>query len=170
MATFTSMKTLYLHRHAKSSWDHDDLTDFERPLNRRGLRDAPESGNKLAARGEKIDVFISSPAERAITTARAVVGALGISEKEIHEDRSLYLPAVNDILNVVNAIDDKADSAMLFGHNPGFSDAVGYFTGQHTDNLPTAGVVKIEFPFDSWKLVSGHTGELIYIDFPKNAN
>ncbi len=164
------MKTLYLHRHAKSSWDHEYLTDFERPLNRRGLRDAPESGKKLAARGEKIDVFISSPAERAITTARAVVEALGVSEMEIAEEQSLYLPAVHSILNVVNSIDDKFGSAMLFGHNPGFSEAVGYFTGQHTDNLPTAGVVKIEFPFDSWKLVSAQTGALIFIDFPKNAN
>lgn len=164
------MKTLYLHRHAKSSWDHEYLTDFERPLNPRGLRDAPESGKKLAAREEKIDLFISSPAERAITTARAVVGALGVSEKEIREERSLYLPSVMTILKVVNAIDDKYERAMLFGHNPGFSEAVGYFTEQHADNLPTAGVVKITFPFDSWKLVSAHTGNLIFIDFPKNAN
>lgn len=163
------MKTIYLHRHAKSSWDHDDLTDFERPLNERGMRDAPAMGRRLKESGDRIDAILSSPAERAFTTARAVGAALDFSEKDILQIRSLYLPSVENILEVINTLNEDWDSVILFGHNPGFTDAVGYFTDEHLDNMPTAGVAKIEFPFDSWKLVSAGTGRLISINTPKNA-
>ncbi|MFN2422937.1 MAG: histidine phosphatase family protein [Cryomorphaceae bacterium] len=162
------MKTIYLHRHAKSSWDHGDLTDFERPLNDRGMRDAPAMGRRLKESGDHIDAIVSSPAERAFTTARAVAGALDLSETDILQIRSLYLPSVENILEVINKLNENWDSVMLFGHNPGFTDAVGYFTGEYLDNLPTAGVAKIEFPFDSWDLVSAGTGRFVSVNAPKD--
>ena len=116
---------------------------------------------------DRIDAIVSSPAVRAYTTAVTVAEELGFSESDILQIRSLYLPSVENILAVVNTLNEEWDSVMLFGHNPGFTEAVGYFSGQHLDNLPTAGVAKIEFPFDSWKLVSRGTGTLVSINAPK---
>lgn len=161
------MKTLYLHRHAKSSWDHPGLSDFERPLNERGLRDAPEMGRRLKLRGDLPDGMVSSPANRAHTTARLVADAIGFPEKDIVRVDRLYLPSVSTILSVVNALNDKHNTVMLFGHNPGFTEAVGYLSGNDLQNLPTAGVARIDFPFDEWKLVSAQTGVCRYVDFPK---
>lgn len=162
------MKTIYLHRHAKSSWDHSDLTDFERPLNERGMRDAPAMGLRLKASGDHIDAIVSSPALRAFTTAREVGTALGFSETDILQIRSLYLPSVENILGVINKLNENWDSVMLFGHNPGFTEAIGYFTDEYLSNLPTAGAAKIEFPFDSWSLISAGTGLLISVNTPKD--
>jgi len=161
------VKTLYLHRHAKSSWDHAGLSDFERPLNERGLNDAPEMGRRLKLRGDLPDAIVSSPANRALTTAQLVAEAIGFPTKDIVLVDRLYLPSVSTILSVVNALNDTHHSAMLFGHNPGFTEAVGYLSGNDLQNLPTAGVVRIEFPFDEWKLVSAQTGMCRYVDFPK---
>lgn len=158
---------LYLHRHAKSSWDYSELSDFDRPLNSRGLRDAPKMGERLKARGEKISLIVSSPAVRALSTARLVAKAIDYPEADIREERKLYLPRTRTILEVIQGLDDVHPNAMLFGHNPGFTEAVGFLSAHRLDNLPTAGQVCISFPVDHWSEVQPQSGTLKFIDYPK---
>ncbi len=162
------MKTIYFNRHAKSDWSNGALSDFDRPLNSRGLHDAPDMGKRLLARNEDIDLFISSPANRAISTARLMAKEFGYDlEKIIQVDR-LYLPSVRDFLHSVAEIDDSCHSIVLFAHNPGITDVVEYLTNESLGNIPTCGIAKVEFPdADSWREISGGTGKLVFFDYPK---
>lgn len=162
------MKTLYLVRHAKSDWNLLNLDDFDRPLNKRGLRNAPVMAKRLKKRKIKPEVLISSPAERALSTARIFADVFGYSEKKIIKKPTIYEAEIKDLLKVINHIDDKYGSAMLFGHNPTFTDMVNYLTDMELDNLPTCGVVQVEFDVDNWHEISTHQGKLILFEYPKN--
>lgn len=168
MHTFIAMKSLYIHRHAKSSWNHSALSDFERPLNERGFHDAPMMGKRLLKRNEPIELIVSSPAVRALSTAKLVAKEIGYESSQILEQHILYLPSISDILQVVNSLDDSINSVMLFGHNPGFTQIINYLAGDQLDNLPTAGCARIDFQFEEWQLVSGDTGKVVWLDYPKN--
>ena len=161
-------KTLFVNRHAKSSWEHHDLSDFDRPLNKRGLRDAPDMGTRLEKRGAIPELFVSSPANRAITTARIIADKCGYPVESIYELKDIYLASYTGLIKIVNGINDQFNSAIIFGHNPGFTDLVEVLTEEDIYNLPTCGICKIHFPFDSWKMVSAGTGILEYFDYPKN--
>ncbi len=121
------MKTLILVRHAKSSWAYPHLSDFDRPLNGRGKRDAPRMGRYLAERGIHADLIVSSPANRAITTARTIQEYQVSPKPRIVEERSLYHASAATILRVVQAQPDDVNSLMIFGHNPGFTDCANQF-------------------------------------------
>src|SRR5690606_35105361 len=125
------MKTLYLVRHAKSSWDNLSLADFDRPLNKRGEKDAPEMGKRLALRNIKPQLMLSSPANRAYTTVRKIGAALAIPEKNIKTDEALFHADVQEILNVIGRQDDAIGSLMVFGHNPGFTELANFLTSNH---------------------------------------
>ena len=112
------MKTLFLIRHAKSSWDDTALPDKDRPLNDRGKRDAPKMGKRLAKRDVKPDLILSSPAKRALTTAEIIAKKLDYKLKDIVVDDRLYAGAVHDLLNVIHKLGDKPKRVILFGHNP----------------------------------------------------
>ena len=112
------MKTLFLIRHAKSSWDDPALPDKDRPLGDRGRRDAPKMGKRLAKRDVKPDLILSSPARRAFTTAEIMAKKLDYKLKHIVVDDRLYAGAVHDLLNVIHKLGDKLERVMLFGHNP----------------------------------------------------
>jgi phosphohistidine phosphatase len=112
------MKTLFLIRHAKSSWDDTALPDKDRPLSDRGKRDAPKMGKRLAKRDVMPNLILSSPARRALTTAEIIAKKLGYKRKDIVVDDRLYSSAVDDLLNVVQKLSDKLERVMLFGHNP----------------------------------------------------
>lgn len=161
------MKTVYLVRHGKSDKSILNLDDFDRPLNKRGLEDAPKMAKRLKKVRKIPDVIISSPAERALSTARIFAKILDYPSDAIIEDQSIYEAEKKDLLKVITHIDNTYDSAMLFGHNPAFTEMLNYLAGESIDNLPTSGVAQIEFDIDSWKEVSGHSGKLIILDFPK---
>lgn len=161
------MKTLYIIRHAKSSWSQMDLSDHDRPLNTRGKVNAPFMGRKLMEKGEHIDTFLSSTAKRAITTASCIAEAFGEKRSSIHQSSGIYHAGKRELLEHINAIDDKNDSAAIFGHNPGFTDLANYITGEWIDNIPTCGIVKIEFEVDTWAAVSGGNGRMLWFDYPK---
>src|SRR5689334_19829677 len=112
------MKTLYVMRHAKSSWAQMDLDDFDRPLNDRGLKTAPFMGTVMRENGYMPDVIISSPAVRASSTARLVKAAANIAS-ELQFDKRIYEASSQSLNEVAASIDDKYNSAMLVGHNPG---------------------------------------------------
>ncbi|MEO8068449.1 MAG: histidine phosphatase family protein [Flavobacteriales bacterium] len=161
------MLTLYLIRHAKSSWDDALQADFHRPLNARGLRDAPAMGKYFAARNEPVDLFLSSPAVRALATARAVAHAFGRTAEEVLLEPRLYLATWTTWFEVVNALPRKAARAALFAHNPGISECCEQLTGAGLGELPTCAMVRINFALDDWKEVARGTGQLAWHDYPK---
>jgi len=142
------------------------LDDFDRPLNGRGKRAAPFMAQKLQERGESIDQFISSPAKRAIVTARIIAKAFDPNAK-ILEKREIYHASTDALLSVVNSLSNDWQSVALFGHNPGFTDFVDYLTSAGIYNIPTAGMARIDLEVDDWNLVSQDTGVLTWFDYPK---
>ena len=162
------MKTLTLVRHAKSSWKDTSLSDRDRPLNKRGERDAPEMGRRIAAAGIRPSLIVSSPAVRAWTTARIIADEIGYPKEFLQRDKRLYLASVNGILDVIVAQDTGFNSLMLVGHNPGFTDFANYLVPGLTNNIPTAGVVSVQLDTDDWSLYDRPGVELLLYDFPKN--
>lgn len=161
------MKTLYLIRHAKSSWETANLTDFDRPLNERGKKNAPEMGKFLKKENHYPDLILSSPAKRALKTARIIAEEIGYPKNKIEEEIKIYEASVSDLLKITNQLDEKLNTVFLFGHNPGFTDFLNYLTDESISNIPTCGIAKIEFEVDSWKKISGGTGKLVYFNSPK---
>jgi phosphohistidine phosphatase len=162
------MKTLTLVRHAKSSWKDTSLSDRDRPLNKRGKRDAPEMGRRIAEAGIRPSLIVSSPAVRAWTTAKIIADAIGYPREFLQRDNGLYLATVNGILDVIVAQDVGFNSLMLVGHNPGFTDFANYLVPGLTNNMPTAAVVSVEIDSDDWSLYDKPATELVLYDFPKN--
>ncbi len=163
-------KTLLLIRHAKSDWGDLMLSDFERPLNHRGEINAPEMAKRLVKRELFPQQFISSPALRAITTAKYFAKELHINPSDIIQEKEIYDALTNSLMKVVNNLDESSNFTALFGHNPGITGLVNYLINQEISHLPTCGMALIKFPFDQWKMVSSGTGELVFFDFPKNDN
>ena len=161
------MKTLYLVRHAKSSWKFPNLPDIDRPLNKRGQRDAPEMGRRLKEKGIVPDIMISSPADRAFTAAQMIAKKIGYPIAEIVQDHELYHAGNGTLLNTIRSIDNDRQSAMLFGHNPGFTDFANILSDFSTDNVPTTGVVALQFNVESWEDVEKGEGEFLFFDYPK---
>ena len=162
------MKILTLVRHAKSSWKDTSLTDRDRPLNKRGKRDAPEMGRRIAAAGIRPSLIVSSPATRAWTTAKVIANEIGYPREFLQRDNALYLGSVNGILDVIASQDVGFNSLMLVGHNPGFTDLANYLVPGLTNNVPTAGVISIQLDTDEWTLYDKPDTELLLYDFPKN--
>lgn len=161
------MKTLYLNRHAKSSWDSATLSDFDRPLNKRGERDAPLMGSVLSKLVRAPQLIYSSPAKRAITTAKIIADHFSYDHSEIKEEQNIYEAGISNIMNIINNTSNNYDIIMLFGHNPAFTMISNYLSEKYIDNMPTSGFVQIDFPFESWKEVKDETGNLILFEYPK---
>ncbi|MFN3839302.1 MAG: SixA phosphatase family protein [Cyclobacteriaceae bacterium] len=162
------MKTLYIIRHAKSSWDNPGQSDFERPLNDRGRKDAPRMGKRLKERGIKPNLLLSSPAKRALATARRISGEIGFDKEKIKTEKRLYHADSETILEIIQNLNNKYDTVMLFGHNPGLTDFVNEIMHANLPNLPTCGVVAARFITDSWLEADAGTCELLFVDSPKH--
>jgi phosphohistidine phosphatase len=161
------VRTLYLTRHAKSSWDDPRTDDFNRPLNDRGAHDAPAMADLFKKRGEPVDRIVSSPAVRAMSTARVFAKALDHPEARIVQDKTIYLATVEMLLRVVNLLPDDAERVMLFGHNPGLSELTEYLSDGDVGELPTCATVRIDLPVASWGEASMGLGTLVWYDHPK---
>jgi len=161
------MKALTIVRHAKSSWNEPGLSDRERPLNKRGERDAPVMGKRIADAGIRPSLILSSPANRAWTTAQVIAEKLAYPAEFLQREQDLYLASLNDLLDVVVAQDEGFNSLMIVGHNPGLTDFVNYLSPGLTNNLPTAGVVSVNIDQDHWKLYERPQAELVLHDYPK---
>ena len=162
------MKTLTLVRHAKSSWNHPGLADFERPLNKRGKRDAPRMGNRLAAQHIRPQIIVSSPAVRALTTAKVIASAVGYQAAEIITDERIFHAYSLQLLEVIRDFDASLHHVMLIGHNPGLTDLVEQLAQAGISNIPTCGIVMLGFSVDRWRDVSNGAGEILLFDYPKN--
>ncbi len=162
------MKTLYIVRHAKSSWDHEGLTDFERPLNKRGRSDAPLMGTVLKERGAQPAVIRTSAANRAMTTARLLSEALDFALERIEVDAGMYGAGPNEILTIIRQLPDEAREVMLVGHNPTMLMVAHRLGGFLGDNLPTCGIICIDFDAERWDETIGEQGVIRYYEYPKN--
>jgi len=156
-------RTLTLIRHAKSDWDHPELSDFDRPLNHRGEHDAPQMGKALKKRGIAFDLVLSSPARRAITTAREICSAIGYAEEKIEQNRDLYLASASEMIAAIHAVDDNLKQIAIVAHNPGMTMLANVLGDLAIDNMPTCSVAIFESDIGSWRELE--PGSCRHVDF-----
>ncbi len=161
------MKQLYLIRHAKSSWKNPLLADVDRPLNKRGQRDAPFMGKRLHAHHVRPDLLVSSPAKRAGSTSQLIAKEVDFPQEQIIIDESIYEAGVPTLLRLVHALDDRASHVIVVGHNPGMTLFAESLTNVTIDNMPTCSIFCIQFDITSWKDVKIGNGIPIFFDYPK---
>ncbi len=159
------MRTLILIRHGKSSWADPARPDRDRKLDSRGQRDAPEVGRRLARRGVRPDLIVSSPARRARATARLIAAELPARHREIVVDERMYAATPLDLLAVVQGLDKQLHCVMLIGHNPGLSEFAHALCDEVAE-LPTCGVAAMEFDVQSWPEVGRETLASVDLDRP----
>jgi len=163
------MKRLTLVRHAKSDWSLPGQNDWDRPLNKRGQRDAPEMARRLRSRRLKPDLILSSPAVRAVTTASVMAREIRVPAARVVQDERLYLAGPADLLAVVRELGGEARHLMVFGHNPGMTEFANRLSaGDQIDNLPTCGVFTAEFDVPDWSGLGWGGGQEAEFDYPKN--
>ena len=166
------MKSLYIIRHAKSSWSDPTESDFDRGLNERGKRDAPRMAKRLKEKEIYPDLMLSSPAKRAFSTAKRLAEVLNYSKRNIKTEEKLYHADEDTILSVIHNIKDKHNIVLLFGHNPGLTDFVNTLAAEeiNIDNVPTCGIVAFNLFVESWKDVSWASAKMLFFDYPKAGN
>ncbi|MFZ5948648.1 MAG: SixA phosphatase family protein [Stygiobacter sp.] len=160
------MKKLFLIRHAKSSWDDPTLSDHERPLNERGIRNANFMAKLLKEKNIFPDLIISSTAERARQTANIFSDILSHTKK-IKYDSRIYEATTQNLIEVVSEIENINNLVFLFGHNPGLSNFANFISNHPIYNLPTCAIVGLEIPIDNWENISRNSGKLIFNEYPK---
>ncbi len=160
-------KSLYIGRHAKSSWDFPGREDIDRPLAERGLQNAYEMVQRMKKRGEGPEFIISSPANRALHTAVIFARELKLPMSRLSVNEGLYMTGEDTIMEIVAGINDSINAVMIVGHNPDFTHFANYFLKDQIYNIPTCGLVKLVFDVSRWEDI--HRGRLIghLIDFPK---
>lgn len=159
------MKKLYIIRHAKSSWRDEVLNDFDRPLNKRGKQNAPFMGKRLKENGIMPDIIVSSPALRAKTTAKMIAKEIKYA-KDILFNQDIYESSPSTLHKILTKIDDKCGILFLVGHNPSLNMLAEYYV-DFSQNIPTSGVVEIEFDCDKWADISSKNAKFISFDYPK---
>ncbi len=159
------MKTLYLLRHAKSSWGDPTLRDFDRPLNKRGLKAAPLMGKHMRKHKVRPDLVLSSPAKRTRQTVEVVLEHAHLEPKTRFDER-LYATGSTDLLKVLREADDRAESVLVVGHNPGLQDLLEVLTGE-LEAMPTAALARIRLDVDSWSGTRERVGRLDWVLRPK---
>ena len=164
------VKTLFIIRHAKSSWDASNIDDFERPLNDRGKHDAPRMGKRLKEKDIQPTLLLSSPAKRALSTAKRIAKVLKYPKDDIKTDRRLYHADEETMLTIVRELKEKQDVVMIFSHNPGLTEFVNSLMDGELDidNVPTCGVVAFKLDLETWKDVDWGKGKLLFFDYPKS--
>jgi len=160
-----------LIRHAKSDWGHPELSDFDRPLNSRGERDAPLMGEKLAEKlstlGTRFDFMIASPAVRAITTARSIANAVHYPLDKIATNPDIYLASATELIHALQSVSDNINHIALVSHNPGLTTLSNALGSQRIFNLPTCGIMIIEVDIESWTQLNQGSGKSIDHLYPK---
>lgn len=161
------MKVLILVRHAKSSWADAGTPDFDRPLNERGKKDAPEMAQRLYQRLPDIDLFISSPARRARKTALRFAEVFGKEEKDLQLVPELYMADIPQFQKLVKELPDTADTAVIFSHNFGITAFVNTLTSVRIDDMPTCSIFAARFHTDHWIEIGKAEAEFMFFDYPK---
>lgn len=161
------LKTLLLIRHAKSSWDSADVSDFERPLNKRGHTDAPAMAKKLLKEKVAIDCFVSSTANRALTTATYFAEVYGKTPNDIILQQNLYHAPPSTIVEVIEQTPDNVQHLAIFCHNPGITQFVNLFTDVQIDNVPTCGIFALQIHTQQWAQFAVAKKNFLFFYYPK---
>lgn len=160
------MKTLYIVRHAKSSWEYDGIADIDRPLKKRGINDAHLLSKYLAKNISKPDVFVTSSANRALHTSIIFCENFGYPMSNLKIKRQLYSFSDGYLVKTIKALDDNFDSAIVFSHDHGINTFVNKYGNKPIAHVPTCGVIGIRFDNKHWKSIK--KGETILIETPKD--
>ena len=164
------MKTILLIRHAKSSWTDASLNDFDRPLNDRGKRDAPEMAKRLSDKKIKIDAFISSPAKRAKKTAIFFAKEFGIDEEKVIYKTELYGAPTEVFYEVIEKLDNEAENVAIFSHNPGITEFANSLTDVRADDMPTCSIFAIKSEAKKWNEFAASKKIFWFFDYPKSTD
>lgn len=162
------MKTLLLVRHAKSSWDVPGLSDFDRPLNERGKKDASQMAKRLKDKDIGIDLFVSSPAKRARKTAKYFAREFEVKKDGIQLVDDLYLASSSAFRKTILDLSDKNNVVAMFSHNPGITEFANALTNVRIDDMPTCSVFAIHVNADSWSDFEKAEKKFLFFDYPKN--
>ena len=161
------MKTIYLIRHAKSDWGAD-VDDFDRPLNDRGKRDAPVMARRLKLRNVDIDAFVSSPAKRALKTAKIFAAEFSLQHEQIVQIPELYMAPAATFYSVLESLDNSLSSVLIFSHNNGITEFANSLGIARIDNMPTCSVFAFTVEAESWVQIRTALKQFIFFDYPKN--
>lgn len=161
-----TMKTLLLLRHAKSSWKDETIADHDRPLNKRGERDAPRMGALMREEGLVPDLILTSSAKRALSTAKIAAEASGF-DGEIRVSRDLYAAGPESFLEALEALPGEYKTVLTVGHNPGLEELLEALTDE-AQSLPTAALAQIELDIEDWGDLQEATGKLVNLWLPRN--
>jgi phosphohistidine phosphatase len=159
------LKTLFIIRHSKSSWKNANLSDHERPLNKRGNIDAKLISNYLSSVVINIDFLHCSSSKRTRETAEYFLEKININKQNY--DDQLYHVSSEDLLQAIRAYDNNLSSAMIIAHNPGLTNFVNLLTDLNLWNLPTTGMIVIDFNVSSWEEIKENNGKILFKKFPK---
>jgi phosphohistidine phosphatase len=162
-------KTLILVRHAKASWSNARLTDHDRPLHARGIRDAPRMAELLSSRGVKPDLIVSSSAVRALTTARVFESELGVGPDALIAEEAVYGADCERLMEMIRETDDHLACVMWVGHNPTFTDVANALVREGVGHLPTCSVVTLALGVDAWNEVGEGRLTLVSLDLPRES-
>ncbi|MFN0204384.1 MAG: SixA phosphatase family protein [Bacteroidia bacterium] len=160
------MKTLILCRHAKADYPADTL-DFDRPLKERGKKDATQLGKLLESQGFMPDLIVSSPANRALTTAKIVAKEIGYTQ-EIVENPKIYSASVGELVDIIQALPKTAETVMIFGHNDTMSETVRFLLQmQSFFEMPTCAMACLENSFSDWQFTRRYAARLRWVLVPR---
>jgi phosphohistidine phosphatase len=161
------MKTLYLLRHAKSSWQQPELDDFERPLLEKGLKRSKLVIDYLLERKVAVDLIISSPAVRALATAKIFASAMNYPVEDIRKERKLYFGDADAYFEQFFDVPKTVNAMMLVGHNPAITTFANQFLKDKIDYLPTSGVVSLSFDIDNWENAGTAKRKVNFVVYPR---
>ena len=160
-------KILHIVRHAKSSWDYENISDLDRPLKSKGIISACEMARRMKSKNILPSLIITSPANRALHTAIIFARVIELSFNQFRIDPEIYGSDVDDLYRMIKSLDNEFHSVMIFGHNPEFTNLANFFAREPIDEVPTCGVVSIFFNTDKWQEISKDKVTKVYFDFPK---
>lgn len=144
------------------------MSDIERPLNERGKKDAPEMAKRLRKKGLKVDAFISSPAKRALRTARFFAEEFDVKKDDIRIEKSLYGALPSQFEQLIALLKDKDETAVIFSHNPGITEYVNTLCDVRTDNMPTCAIFAVQAEIEKWQDFAKAEKKFLFYDYPKN--
>jgi phosphohistidine phosphatase len=160
-------KTLHIVRHAKSSWDYDNISDIDRPLKLKGIKNAYEMARRIKIRNALPELMITSPANRAIHTAIIFARVFELPLSKIIIEENLYATEEDSVMDIIKKTDNSVKSLMIFGHNPELTYFANIFVKNTIDNISTAGIVSLVFDIENWKDISKKKLISELFDFPK---
>ena len=159
------MKNLIIVRHCKSSWKDPSLSDFDRPLNKRGNIDGELMSNYLREKEKKIDKLILSTSIRTRLTSKYFIEKIHFNSISYLDE--LYHASYSEIIKIISKIENNFNNLMVIGHNPGLTELINHFSDMRIYNIPTSGIIKVEFKEDKWSKITENKGKIVYKKFPK---